>query len=135
MLRRSLMLSHVSCSNHWKFMISSSNHGVLPHVQTGLARHRGVLLSRLDPDPGRSTSSVSAAILLMVSRWRTTASTASLSPARFWEQFMIVTKTSIYTVCVYVVLVSFRLAPLLETCFTMTESCPTHTACGTLAFT
>ena len=32
----------------------------------------------------------------------------------FWEQFMIVTETSVDTMCMYVVMVGFTIAPLLE---------------------
>ena len=48
-------------------------------VQTGLAHRQAAQLLKLDPDPERKggRTSVSAAVLVMVSRWRVTASTAS----------------------------------------------------------
>ena len=36
--------------------------------------------------------------------------------------------------CMYVLMVGFTVAPLLKTCFTMSESCPTQRASSTLAF-
>ena len=48
---------------------------------------------------------------------------------------MIVSKTSVDTMCMYVVMLGFTIAPLLETCFTMVEPFSAHTAGTTLAFT
>ena len=47
-----------------------------------------------------------------------------LIPSLLWMQFMIVTKTPVNTVCMYVVIVGLTIAPLLETRFAMAERCP-----------
>ena len=39
---------------------------------------------------------------------------------------MIVSKTSVDTMCMYVVMLGFTIAPLLETCFTMVETVSPH---------
>ena len=44
---------------------------------------------------------------------------------------MILPETTVDTVCMYVVMVGFTITPLLETCFTVSESYSIHTASST----
>ena len=47
---------------------------------------------------------------------------------------MIMPETPVDTVCMYVVMDGFTITPLLETCFTVSESCSAHAAGSTLSF-
>ena len=47
---------------------------------------------------------------------------------------MIMSKSAIDTVCMYVVMVGLAVTPLLESCLTVGESCSAHRAGSTFAF-
>ena len=47
---------------------------------------------------------------------------------------MIMTETSINTICMYVVMVGFAITPLLESCLAVCESYSAHTSGSTFAF-
>ena len=93
--------------NHWKSMISSS-------------------MRRASSRPNKSRSSCVPLAGDCINCF--------LIIGNFRMQFMIMSKSAIYTVCMYVVIVGLAVSPLLKSCLAMGESCSAHRAGGTLAF-
>ena len=66
---------------------------------------------------------MSAAVLVMVSRWRVTGINCFLIISYLRMQFMIMSKSAIDTVCMNIVIVGLAVTSLLESSLTMGESC------------
>ena len=117
-------------------------HDLFVHAENLLASKQVLLtirwmgqLLRLDPDPERKGAVLLYPLLFW--GWCPLAGdciNCIVICGLLWEQFMTMTETSVDTVCMYVVVIGLTIAPLLKTCFTMTELYPTHTTGCTLTF-